>query len=84
MEGLTVALETSLWDPVDRLTTPDAIRAYLEAAFEDGDPDLVAAVLEDVARALGLDARAIPADARLPALLGALRDMGVGLALKAA
>ncbi len=77
-------LETTLWDPVDRLTSPAAIRAYLEAAFEDGDPDLIAAAFDDVARARGLDARALPAEDRLSAVLGALRDVGVGLMVKAA
>jgi probable addiction module antidote protein len=44
-------LETTAWDPIDSLTTPEAERAYLEAAFEDGDPALIAAVIGDIARA---------------------------------
>lgn len=47
-------LETTLWDPVENLTSPEAERAYLEAAFEDGDPALIAAAIGDVARARGM------------------------------
>jgi probable addiction module antidote protein len=79
-----VALETTRWDIIDHLSSHEAIVAYLEAVFEDGDPELIAAALEDVARARGLDATTLPPAARLPALLGALRDLGVSLALKAA
>jgi len=48
-----MAIETTLWDPVDYLKTPDDELAYLEAAFEDGDPALIAAAFGDVARARG-------------------------------
>lgn len=42
------------WDPVEHVeSTADAI-AYLDAALEDGDPQLVAAVLGDIARAAGM------------------------------
>ena len=36
------------------LDNPEAVAAYLEAAFEDGDPSLIAAALGDVARAQGM------------------------------
>ena len=42
------------WDPVDYLRTQEEIVAYLNAAFEDGDPRLIAAALGDVARARGM------------------------------
>ena len=38
----------------DYLETDEDIVAYLEAAFEDGDPGLIAAALGDVARARGM------------------------------
>lgn len=79
-----MGLETTPWNIVDHLDSPAAIRAYLEAVFEDGDPDLIAAAFEDVAQARGLDARALPAEDRLAAVIGALRDVGVGLMVKAA
>jgi probable addiction module antidote protein/putative addiction module killer protein len=53
--GKTVmALETTPWDPVDHLRSPEDERAYIEAAFDDGDPDLIAAAIGDVARARGM------------------------------
>ena len=50
-----MSAETKLWDPAERLDTPHAIAAYLEAVLEDGDPRLVSAALSDIARARGLD-----------------------------
>jgi probable addiction module antidote protein len=49
-----MAIETTPWDPAERLTSPEAIAAYLEAVFEDGDPGRVAAALADVAKARGM------------------------------
>lgn len=49
-----MAIKTTAWDPVDTLTSPEAEMAYLEAAFEDGDPALIAAAIGDVARARGM------------------------------
>jgi len=45
-------MKTYPWDPVDRLTTEAARVAYLEAAMEFDDPELLAAVKEDIARAI--------------------------------
>jgi probable addiction module antidote protein len=44
-------LETTRWDAADHLASAEAAAAYLEAAIEDGDSSLIAAVLDDVARA---------------------------------
>lgn len=46
--------ETYPWDPAEHLETDEDMAAYLEAALEDGDPNLIAAVLGDIARAKGL------------------------------
>ena len=45
---------TSPWDPAEHLDTEEDMAAYLEAALEEGDPALVAAVLGDIARAKGM------------------------------
>ena len=45
---------TTLWDPIANLTSPEAEQAYIEAAFEDGDPALIAAAIGDIARARGM------------------------------
>jgi probable addiction module antidote protein len=42
------------WDPVNYLKTEGDMAQYLEAALEDGDPQLVAAVLGHIARAKGM------------------------------
>ena len=39
------------WNPAEHLETEEDIAAYLEAAQEYDDPDLMAAVLEDIERA---------------------------------
>ena len=46
--------ETFPWDVVDHLVTDQDMEAYLDAAFEDGDPAVIAAALGDVARARGM------------------------------
>jgi probable addiction module antidote protein len=43
---------TRPWDPANYLTTQEDCAAYLEAALEDGDPDLIQAAIMDVVRAL--------------------------------
>jgi probable addiction module antidote protein len=45
---------TRLWDAAEHLETPEDMAAYLEAALEDGDPNLVVAALGDIARAKGM------------------------------
>jgi probable addiction module antidote protein len=47
-------LKTSVRDPAEHLETEEDIAAYLEAAFEEGDPSLIAAALGDIARAKGM------------------------------
>lgn len=47
-------IRTKPWDAVDYLETGEDMAAYLEAAFEDGDPALIAAALGDIARARGM------------------------------
>ena len=47
-------VKTIPWDAAAYLKNDDDIAHYLEAAFEDGDPSLVAAALGDVARAKGM------------------------------
>ena len=42
------------WDTADHLETPEDIAAYLEAVFEDGDPELIGHALGNVARCKGM------------------------------
>jgi probable addiction module antidote protein len=46
--------KTLRWDPAEHLNTEKEMAAYLEAAFENGEPSLVAAALGDIARARGM------------------------------
>ncbi len=45
---------TSVWDAAEHLETDEDMAAYLEAALEENDPSLIAAVLGDIARAKGM------------------------------
>jgi len=47
-------LKTKPWDVVAHLKTEADMVAYLEAALEEDDPELVAAALGDIARAQGM------------------------------
>lgn len=47
-------IRTTRYDNAALLRTPQDIAAYLEAALEDGDPRVIAAVLGNIARAKGM------------------------------
>jgi len=47
-------LETTPYDTAEYLKTRADIAAYLEAAFEDGDPALITIALGNVARSEGM------------------------------
>lgn len=69
-------LKTAPWDPAEYLNTPGRIAAYLEAAFEDGDPTLIATALGDIARAKGMTQLAAEAGVTREALYKALSPTG--------
>jgi probable addiction module antidote protein len=71
-----MAIETTAWDPIDTLTSPEAEAAYLEAAFEDGDPSLIAAAIGDIARARGMTQIAKTAGLSREAMYKAFRKEG--------
>ena len=50
----TAKTQTTRWDVAELLETAEDMAAYLQAAFEDGDPALIAAAIGDVARARGM------------------------------
>ena len=94
-----MALKTTLWDPTEYLDSPESIAAYLEAAFEDGDPALIATALGDIARAMGMiqlasqsgvtrealyKALSSTGDPRLSTLAGVLKALGMRFAVIAA
>lgn len=94
-----MAVETKPWDPTEHLNSAEAIAAYVEAAFEDGDPALIAAVIGDVARARGMTQLAKEAgvsretiykafseggNPTLETLTGVIRALGLKLTVRAA
>jgi probable addiction module antidote protein len=94
-----MTLRTTLWDPSEYLDSPESIAAYLEAAFEDGDPALIAAALGDIARAMGMTqiasragvtrealykALSATGDPRLSTFLGVMNALGIKLIPRAA
>jgi probable addiction module antidote protein len=44
-------IKTIPWDVLDHLKSEQDMADYLEAVFEDGEPSLIAAALDDVSRA---------------------------------
>lgn len=71
-----MALETTKWDVTEHLDNEEAIAAYIEAAFEDGDPALIKHALGDVARARGMTSIAKEAGVTREALYKALSEKG--------
>ena len=49
-----MVLKTSPWDSAELLDSRESAAAYVEAAFEDGDPSVIAHALGVVARARGM------------------------------
>jgi putative addiction module killer protein/probable addiction module antidote protein len=79
-----MGIETSRWDTAEFLDSPEAILAYLEAVFEDGDPGLIALALNNVARVKGLTHDALTAQSDISSLIAALKALGLELTAKAA
>ncbi|NLE84471.1 MAG: putative addiction module antidote protein [Chloroflexi bacterium] len=46
--------EFKKWDPINYMETEEDMIAYLSAALEDGDTQVISAALGDVARAKGI------------------------------
>lgn len=89
-------MASTKWDSAEFLDSPEAIAAYLEAAFEDGDPKVISHALGNVARARGMSRLAEDAgvtraglykalsadgDPRLTTLLGVLKGLGLSLSV---
>lgn len=87
---------TRPYDSAEYIDTPEAVAAFLEAALEDGDPQVIAATLGDIARSKGMAMiaektglarealyKSLSADGnpRLTTLLGVLRAMGLRLSV---
>lgn len=71
-----MAIETTKFDTSEHLGSEEAIFAYVEAAFEDGDPAVIKHALGEVARARGMTGIAREAGVTREALYKALSDKG--------
>lgn len=71
-----MTIKTSVWDASEHLDTEEAIFAYINAAFEDGDPALIAAAFGDVAKARGMTSIAKKAGVSRESLYKALDAEG--------
>lgn len=91
-----MTIETTKWDGTEYLDTPEAIAAYLEAAFEDGDPKVITHAIGNIARAKGISqiakesgvtraglykALSAEGDPRLTTLLGVLKSLGLAVSV---
>ncbi len=69
-------IQTRPWDAADYLESEEDVVLYLEAAFEDGDPGLIAAALGDIAKAKGMTTVAAEAGLGRESLYKALSPDG--------
>lgn len=89
-------IRTTTWDTADHLETAEDVAAYLEAVFEDGDPELITHALGVVARAKGMTEvarktglgrqnlyKALSADGRpeFATVLGVVRALGMKMTI---
>ena len=81
---MTMAAVTTRWDVAEHLDSEEMILAYLEAAFEDGHPDVIAAALNNVARARGAADPALTGAASIDRLIAAVKSVGLELTARAA
>jgi probable addiction module antidote protein len=51
---MAVKIKLSRWDSAEHIATPEHVAAYLKAAFDDGDPQVIAAMVGAVARSHGM------------------------------
>jgi DNA-binding phage protein len=79
-----MGIETSRWTTAGFLDSPEAIIAYVEAVFEDGDCELMALALNNVARAKGLPGDALTAQSDIASVIRTLKALGLELTAKAA
>ena len=80
-----MSLETTRWNPAEHLDSVEAVLAYLEVVFEDGNPELIVAALNDVARARGLQgAPGMDASVGLDEVIRTIKALGLELTAKAA
>lgn len=74
---------TTPGDPAEHLSDDEALLAYFEAVFKDGDSALIAAAINDAVQARGITDHDLSPDAGLDAVLRTLKAVGIGLTARA-
>lgn len=89
-------ITTRVYDSADYIDSPEAVAAFLDAALEDGDAQIIAATLGDIARSQGMamiaertglarealyKSLSAEGNPRLTTLLGVLKAMGLRLSV---
>jgi probable addiction module antidote protein len=69
-------LEVKRWDASEHLRDAEDMAAYLDAAMEDGDPEVIQAALGDIAKAVGMSEVARRAGVGRASLYKALSQNG--------
>ena len=47
-------IKTTVWDPAKHINSKEAVIAYLEAALEENDTELLLSIISDIARSKGM------------------------------
>ncbi len=68
--------KTTKWDSAEHLETPEDLAAYIDAAFEEGEPALIAHAIGVAARAKGMTEIATDAGLTRASLYKALSEGG--------
>lgn len=71
-----MAIELKPYDVAEHLDSEEEIRLYIEAAFEDGDPQIIKNAIANVARAHGMTEIANKAGITRAGLYKALGETG--------
>lgn len=69
-------MTTTKWDTADYLDSDEMARAYIEVAFDEGDPE---AAIRNVARARQIELP--PGDLTLPSVIEVMGRIGLKLAV---
>lgn len=77
-----MTINTTPWDPAENINTAEDVAAYLDAALEDGDPDVIRIMVDAIARSEGIAAMARASGVSTDTLvhgLTAIREQGAAL-----
>ena len=68
-------IKAAPWNPAEHVETPEDVIHYIEAALEDGDPDMIVATIGWIARSRGMAQIAREARVSRASLYKSLNDV---------